>query len=51
MPPKSRAQARFLGAVAGGQAKASGLSKDEAKEYLRGSKLKTLPEKAKKAKR
>lgn len=50
MPAKSKAQARFMGAVAGGAIKAKGLSKKEAKEYIRGQKTKNLPEKVKKKK-
>ena len=45
MPVVSKAQARFMGAVASGKLKKKGLSKDEAREYLRGSNVKELPEK------
>jgi len=46
---KSKAQAGFLGAVAGGKSykKPAGLSRAEAKEMLRGSKQKRLPSKKK----
>ena len=50
MPAKSKAQARFMGAVAGGKAKAKGLSKAEAKEFLRGNKIRDLPARARKGK-
>ena len=50
MPPKSKAQARFMRAVASGDAKASGLSKQEAKEYVSGHSTKKLPERVKKGK-
>lgn len=44
MPAKSKAQARLFGAVAGGKStKATGLSKTQAKESLRGQKVKNLP--------
>ena len=43
---KSKAQARLFGAVAGGKStKASGLSRGEAKERLRGVKVSKLPKK------
>ncbi len=48
MPPKSQAQARFMWAVASGKAKAPGLSKKEAKEFVSGHPTKGLPAKAKK---
>lgn len=44
MPPKSKAQARFMRAVASGDAKALGLSKAEATEYVSGQPTKNLPE-------
>jgi hypothetical protein len=52
MPAKSKAQARFMGAVAGGKAKKKpkSLSKSEAKEFIRGQKMSKLPEKVKKKK-
>ena len=46
MPPVSKAQARFMRAVASGDAKAPGLSKSEAKEYVSGQSTKGLPERA-----
>lgn len=49
MPPKSKAQARLFGAVAGGRStKATGLSKSQAKESLRGSRVKGLPARSRK---
>jgi len=49
MPPKSKKQAGFLGAIAGGKSKKKGgPSKEQAKEMLRGSKVKGLPTRAKK---
>jgi hypothetical protein len=49
---KSKAQARFFGAVAGGRIKKKGLSKKEARTRLRGVKLKKLPSrKGKKSRR
>lgn len=48
MPVKSKAQAGLMGAVASGKKKIKGLSKAEAKEMLRGSKVKSLPKKKKK---
>jgi len=46
--PKSKAQARYLGAVAGGKVKKKGLSKNKAKEMLKGTKMKRLPARKKK---
>lgn len=46
---KSEAQARFLGAVAGGAIEKPGLSKEEAKKKLKGVKVKSLPEHIKKS--
>lgn len=45
MPRKARskAQARFFGAVAGGQIKRKGLSRKRAQEMLKGTKMKRLP--------
>lgn len=52
MPPKSRAQARLFGAVAGGKrTKAKGLSRKKAREALRGSKVKKLPARKRKRKK
>jgi hypothetical protein len=49
---KSKAQARFFGAVAGGRIKKKGLSRKEARTRLRGVKLKKLPNrKGKKSRR
>lgn len=48
MPAKSKAQARFMGAIAGGKLKKKGLSKSKAKEFLRGVKVKSLPIRKKK---
>jgi len=45
--PVSRQQAKFLGAVAGGQLKVPGLSKSEARGKLRGVAMKGLPKKSK----
>ena len=44
MPPRSKAQARFMRAVAGGSIKAPGLSKAEASKYVSGYPTKSLPE-------
>lgn len=41
--PVSRQQAKFFGAVAGGQLKVPGLSAEEARGKLQGSKMKKLP--------
>ena len=49
MPAVSQAQARFMGAVAGGEVKKKGLSPDKAKEFLRGVDVGKLP--ARKTKR
>jgi hypothetical protein len=43
MPVKSKAQARFMGLVASGKKKVKGLSRAQAREFLRGSELKRLP--------
>ena len=43
MPAVSKAQARFMGAVAGGAIHKKGLSKGKAKEYLKGVKVSKLP--------
>jgi len=48
MPCKSKAQCKFMGAVAGGAIKKKGLSVAKAKEYTRGVKLSRLPKKVKK---
>jgi hypothetical protein len=44
----SKAQARFFGAIAGGRVKRKGFSRKEARDRLRGVKLKRLPYKKKK---
>jgi hypothetical protein len=41
--PRSRAQARYLGAVAGGTIKDPTLSRDAAREIMRGATLKAMP--------
>lgn len=51
MPAKSRAQFRFMEAVAHGGVKKKGLSASQAKEYVSGQKYKALPAKAKKARK
>jgi hypothetical protein len=49
---KSKKQARLFGAIAGGQAtKASGMSRAEAKERLRGVKVSKLPARKRKKKK
>lgn len=45
MPVVSKQQAKFMGGVAGGSIKKKGLSKDKAKEFLKGVKVKDLPKK------
>ena len=50
MPAKSKAQARFMGAVAGGAIKKKGLSKAKAKEFIKGQKVSKLPTRKKKKK-
>lgn len=47
MPVKSKAQAGFMGAIVGGQLRKKGLSKEKAKEFLRGVNIKKLPKKKK----
>jgi hypothetical protein len=50
--PKSKAQARLFGAVAGGKkTKAKGMSAKEARTRLRGTKMKGLPAKKRKKKK
>jgi len=52
MPAKSKAQARFMGAICGGARKPpKGMTKEQACEYIRGQKIKSLPEKARKKKK
>ncbi len=48
MPPKSKAQARLMRAVASGDAKVKGLSRKEAREYVEGHDTRNLPERKKK---
>ncbi len=48
MPAKSKAQARFMRAVASGSIKKKGLSRKEAEEYVKGHPTKGLPEHKKK---
>ena len=48
---KSKAQARFFGAVAGGRIKKKGLSRKEARARLRGVKMKRLPSRKRKKRR
>jgi hypothetical protein len=48
MPVKSRKQAGLIGMVAAGKKKLPGLSSSQAKEMLRGQKVKKLPTRAKK---
>lgn len=48
MPAKSKAQFGFMGMVASGKIKKKGLSKEKAKEFLRGVHPKSLPKKKKK---
>ena len=43
MPPKSKAQAGLLGLIASGQRKSAGITQDQAREMLRGAKVKNLP--------
>ena len=45
MPAKSKAQARFMRAVASGTVKKKGLSKKEAAEFVAGHPTRKLPEK------
>jgi hypothetical protein len=48
MPAKSKAQYRFMQAVAHGGIKAKGLSRKEAEEFVQGVNYKSLPERSKK---
>lgn len=45
MPAVSKAQAGFMGLIASGKIKKSGLSKKKAKEFLAGVKVSKLPKK------
>lgn len=49
MPPVSKAQARFMGAVAGGKVK--GVKPSVGKEYLKGASVKGLPARIKRKRR
>jgi len=49
MPPKSKAQSRFMRAVAQGDIKKKGLSRKEAREYVSGHSIKNLPERKRKS--
>ena len=51
MPPKSKAQAGFMGAIIAGKARKKGPSKKVAREFLRGHKVKGLPRKVRKKKK
>lgn len=51
MPPKSKAQARFMRAIASGETSAPGLSREEAQEYVSGYPTKDLPERVSKKKK
>lgn len=52
MPVKSRKQAGLFGAAAAGRStKATGLSKTQAREALRGQKLKGLPTRVRKGRK
>lgn len=47
--PKSKAQARLFGAIAGGhRTKATGLSRSKARDMLRGVSIKRLPPRSRK---
>ena len=43
MPVKSKAQAGLMGAVIAGKKKLPGMTKEKAKEHMRGVKVKKLP--------
>lgn len=47
MPAKSKVQAGFMGLIASGKIKKKGLSKEKAKEFLRGVKISRLPKRKK----
>jgi hypothetical protein len=47
MPAKSKAQYRFMQAVARGSIKAKGLSRKEAREFVEGVNYRLLPERSK----
>jgi hypothetical protein len=48
MPPKSKSQARLMRAAAHGDIELEGMSKEEAREYVAGHKVKHLPERVEK---
>jgi hypothetical protein len=50
MPAKSKAQFGFMARVASGKSKVKGLSKKQAKEFLKGVDVKKLPKRVKKKK-
>ena len=50
MPVKSKKQAGFMGMIASGKKKIKNLSRAKAKEFLRGVKVKKLPNKKRKKK-
>lgn len=51
MPAKSKAQFRFMRLVASGKKRVKGLSKEKAKEWLRGVNYKSLPNRVKSSKK
>jgi len=51
MPAVSKQQAKFFGAIAGGAIKKPGLSKEQAKEYIKGQDISKLPERLKRIKK
>lgn len=51
MPVRSKAQARFMGAIIAGKARKKGPTKKQAREFLRGHKIKGLPKKVRKKKK
>ena len=51
MPVRSKAQAGFMGAVIAGKARKKGPTKKQAREFLRGHKMKGLPKKIRKKKK
>jgi hypothetical protein len=51
MPPRSKAQARFMRAVASGSIKKPGLSQAQAEEFVQGAPTSKLPPRVKAKKR
>ena len=51
MPARSKAQAGFFGAIIAGKARKKGPTKKQAREFLRGHKVKGLPRKVRKKKK